>query len=322
MAVKRSLVRAVDWLDDRLAAASLARRRESPAVLGFFFHGVFESRAEVDAGANWPAQPLLTEELGRFIEYFLARRYRFVSPSDLLGGLDPGGHYVLLTFDDGYANNLRALPILRSFGVPATFFVSSRHVAEGRAFWWDVVYRERRRRGVSFDAIRREVAALRPLLPEEIESRLRRELGAEVLRPVGDSDRPLTADELRTLAGDPLATVGNHGATHPDLTRVGAARLAAEIGECQAFLEEATGTMPVAFAYPDGRFDGRVIRAASDAGLRLGVTTRRAKAHLPLTPQSAMAIPRTFVPCGDALLAAAARSRSDLQLRRLLERWR
>jgi peptidoglycan/xylan/chitin deacetylase (PgdA/CDA1 family) len=322
VAVKRSLVRAVDWLDDRLAAVSLARRRERPGLLGFLFHGVFASRAEVEAGANWPAQPLLAEELGRFIEYFLAQGYRFVSPADVLAGLDTSGHYALLTFDDGYANNLRALPVLASFAVPATFFVSARHVAEGRAFWWDVVYRERRRRGASFEAIRREVGELRRLLPEEIEAQLHRDFGPEAMRPIGDGDRPLTAEELRTLARHPLVTVGNHGATHPDLTRVDAARLAAEIGECQVFLEAVTGAIPVAFAYPDGRFDERAIRAASEAGLRLAVTTRRAKAHLPLTPGSSMAIPRMFLPCGDALLTASARSRSDLQLRRLLERWR
>ncbi|MEJ7665168.1 MAG: polysaccharide deacetylase family protein [Hymenobacter sp.] len=64
-----------------------------------------------------------------------------MSPADVLRGLDPAGKYALITFDDGYFNNHLALPVLRRYGVPATFFISSHHVLSGQAFWWDVVYR-------------------------------------------------------------------------------------------------------------------------------------------------------------------------------------
>ena len=47
---------------------------------------------------------------------------------------------VLLTFDDGYADNHRtALPILRRAGVAATFFIPTAYPDAGQLFWWDKV---------------------------------------------------------------------------------------------------------------------------------------------------------------------------------------
>lgn len=317
--MKRWVARSVDWIDDRLAAATLARGRERPALLGFVFHAVFESDAEIAAERMWPAQPLQPGELARFIEHFLAHGYRFVSPADLLSGLDPTGYYALLTFDDGYANNQRALPILRQYAVPATFFISARHVAEGGAFWWDVVYRERRRRGASLTAIRREVRALKRRRPADIEAALRSDFGAGALRPVSDTDRPFSAAELRAFAAEPLVTLGNHTATHADLTREDAAGAAAEIGECQRFLTDLTGRAPRILAYPDGACDARATAATARAGLPLAVTVGLRKTRLPLSGAGALRIDRAFVPCGNALSGACVRSRSDLRLRRWLE---
>lgn len=45
---------------------------------------------------------------------------------------------VVITFDDGYAENLyQAKPLLERYGVPATFFLTSGYIGQGREFWWD-----------------------------------------------------------------------------------------------------------------------------------------------------------------------------------------
>jgi peptidoglycan/xylan/chitin deacetylase (PgdA/CDA1 family) len=45
---------------------------------------------------------------------------------------------VVLTFDDGYADNfLYAKPLLSRFGVPATVFVTAGYVGKSEEFWWD-----------------------------------------------------------------------------------------------------------------------------------------------------------------------------------------
>ena len=49
---------------------------------------------------------------------------------------------VVVTFDDGYADNLHnARPLLERHGVPATVFVASGFVGRKREFWWDELVR-------------------------------------------------------------------------------------------------------------------------------------------------------------------------------------
>src|SRR6266403_2261998 len=54
------------------------------------------------------------------------------------GLLPPDG--VLVTFDDGYADNFEhALPILRRHGIRALFFVTTGCLTDRQLFWWERV---------------------------------------------------------------------------------------------------------------------------------------------------------------------------------------
>jgi peptidoglycan/xylan/chitin deacetylase (PgdA/CDA1 family) len=53
---------------------------------------------------------------------------------------------VVVTFDDGYADNLyEAKPLLEHYGIPGTFFVVTGYLAQqaerAHEFWWDELER-------------------------------------------------------------------------------------------------------------------------------------------------------------------------------------
>lgn len=49
---------------------------------------------------------------------------------------------VVITFDDGYADNLYiAKPLLEKYSIPAVFYISAGHIDSKREFWWDELER-------------------------------------------------------------------------------------------------------------------------------------------------------------------------------------
>jgi peptidoglycan/xylan/chitin deacetylase (PgdA/CDA1 family) len=66
--------------------------------------------------------------------------------------------------------------------------------------------------------------------------------------------------------------VGDHSSTHPDLTRVSATRLKAEVAGSRTALRARLGINPMFFCYPYGRVDARVRRAVRAAGFAAATT--------------------------------------------------
>jgi len=59
---------------------------------------------------------------------------------DEVDGVDPGGKYVVITFDDGLAGNFtHAFPLLTKYGFKATFFVAVNAVGGARYMTWSQI---------------------------------------------------------------------------------------------------------------------------------------------------------------------------------------
>jgi Polysaccharide deacetylase len=68
------------------------------------------------------------------------RRWRSVKALQRQGL--PGGRPLVITFDDGYADNLyNAAPLLDRYDVPATLFLATGYIDGAREFWWDALER-------------------------------------------------------------------------------------------------------------------------------------------------------------------------------------
>lgn len=270
----RSLARsAAHAVDAGWCSALLAVRGDPPGLVSFLFHAVAEDGGydEIDPVVD-PTQSLTVEALRGFVRHFKAHGYSFVGPEEILAGLDADGRYVLMTFDDGYFNNLRVRALLEEEEVPATFFISTRYIESGRAFWWDVVHRERSRRGVATHDILQEQVALKRRTHAEIEAYLVDAFGVAALDPVGDEDRPMTVSELREFAASPWVRIGNHTMDHAILTNYPAEEVREQIVGAQDMLAATTGARPLMISYPNGNYSDEVVRVTEECGLQLGVT--------------------------------------------------
>ncbi len=302
--------------DARLADCCLRIVSPTPALLIFVLHSLFESAGEIARDLMDPQQAVTTDIFRGLVENLWRHGYHFVSPDDIAAGLSPDRRYAMLTFDDGYANNLRALPVLEEFQAPAVFFIASNYVLSGKPFWWDVLYRELHKRGQSSSRLEHARATLKRLPTCEAETRVIAEFGSRAFHTVSDTDRPFTVAELAAFARHPLVHIGNHTADHAVLTNYPPVEMRKQIRQAQESLQTITGKVPLILAYPNGNVSSAVLRAASGAGLRLGATVRSGKNTIPSTSSKSRALLlRRYTLWGNRDLAAQCRiAQSPLSL--------
>jgi peptidoglycan/xylan/chitin deacetylase (PgdA/CDA1 family) len=213
-----------------------------------------------------------------------------VTVSEGLEALAAGrpGPVVALTFDDGYADNVRrALPLLRATGARATFFLTAGLIEQRRAPWWDELAHllERARvprlahggRHHDLGEPAGRAAALHALLPAfRAAPAARRALLdglAGRLDPEGTAPCELaTWSECAALAAGGME-IGAHTLTHPHLSLLAPADQEREIEGSFDLIARRLGARPRGLAYPGGDLDDTSVAVARRAGA-WAVTTR------------------------------------------------
>lgn len=305
---------AVLSLDRLLTKIQLQVYERKGCLLSLFFHGLFTDNQEARNGKCDPQQAITVSQFEQIIEYFLGAGYQCASPLDILRGLDPKRRYFALTFDDGYFNNSRALPVLEKLKVTAMFFISAAHVEQGKAYWWDILYRLQNSAGSANLPIQESMADLKRMTSEEVDRVIERSLGAGAWQPVGELDRPFTPAELREFARNDSVFIGNHTYNHAILTNYAEESVVREITQAQQSLEKMTGCLPLAVAYPNGNFTRSITKMATSCGLKLGFTTQPRKDYASALrgPANLMTLGRLCPYNNDRLIQQCEYFRSDL----------
>ena len=274
-----NFIKKADYLLSRIYISLFTERS---SLLIFLFHSIFKNKKQVESNLIYPQQMITVDKFKQFINYYLEQNYKFIRPDDILKGLKPDRNYILLTFDDGYFNNALSFKIMIEYNIPATFFVTINNVLENKAFWWDVVYRNRKKQSILKDKISAELRFLARQHYNWIEDYLVKNFGKKALKPVGDLDRSFTKSELAELSKNPLMCLGNHTVHHAALTNYAIEDAKSEITMAQKEIFEMTGKLPNIISYPYGAFSKDVFRVAEEAGLKMGITGVEQKNFLPI----------------------------------------
>ena len=211
-----------------------------------------------------------------------------------------GSRTFVVTFDDGYADNLHnAAPTLERYGIPATFFISTGGIDAAFEFWWDELERivfeiddparlaassldwddplaasaDRSRESIHLALYQR----LQPLSPADRQIAMNDlHVQAGMQHRLRESHRAMTTEELHTLAGNSLFEIGAHTVTHPMLATQTPELQAGEVRGSKQELERLLDRRITSFSYPYGgtdHYSAVTVDAVAEAGFERACTT-------------------------------------------------
>jgi peptidoglycan/xylan/chitin deacetylase (PgdA/CDA1 family) len=279
-------------------------------------------------GADYPfldgivsASPESFEKQLRFVR----NRFNVVNFNDVSGWLSTGanfpGNSLVITFDDGYADNYDvAFKILKRLGMTATMFVSTSFVDTGQPLWFDksaYIIKAVSEGTISFDSGKyqfevtdanreKTIGSVRDLfVSHSNDDRLRwlRELettsGVRIKPEHAELVKPLNWSQIKEMSDNGIE-IGSHTVTHPYLTTMTDEAMKFELSDSKRLIEQHTGKQVKSIAYPAGAYDRRVQECARECGYEFGIAYKHEVKKL--TEDDRFAVPRIHVETDDDFL--------------------
>lgn len=178
--------------------------------------------------------------------------------------------HAMITFDDGYLDNYTvAYPILKRYGVPATFYLVSDFVGTDTVPWWDAIsstVRECKHEALVLTWCDQSPVVLGPdkdaaiaTLVSAFKSDRNRDPGAALkelreesgVTVSGEGRRFLDWNEAREMVAGGME-IGAHTRTHPIISKLSGNEQMDELRSSKASIEGQLGVAVESFAYPNG----------------------------------------------------------------------
>lgn len=187
----------------------------------------------------------------------------------------PGKPRILVTFDDGWADNAAvAVPVVERTRIPTVIFVCPGLTGRVFPFWPERAIAARRSLTHTGDAeLERYVEQLKQMDPPQRDSILAGlpELSNDELRESEPLNATMSWNELASLPAP--VTLGSHTWSHRLLTQLDSTAVMDELRDSKQQLEERTGQPCITFAYPNGNHSPEIRTAVKTAGYAYAFTT-------------------------------------------------
>lgn len=208
----------------------------------------------------------------RFIKHLqiLSKYFNVLSLTEALeklGSNTLSKNSAVITFDDGYADNyFNALPILKSFNMPATFFIATGYL-NGRSMWNDIIanaIRKTSKSNINLSKLNYGVHKLtnKKLAFESIikqvkyEPSVRRDEVAKYISNICEVNLPtglmMNESQVAHMFKQGME-IGGHTVNHPILCELDSKSAKHEINQCKSDLESIINEKISLFAYPNGK---------------------------------------------------------------------
>ncbi|MEN0088109.1 MAG: polysaccharide deacetylase family protein [Pseudomonadota bacterium] len=268
-------------------------------------------RIEANKASSFNPNGMLSitpEFFDRVCDWLASSRYEVITLDEAVerlrstaGGKRPSGNpFVVLTFDDGYLDNLtQALPILERHNLPATLYPATGLIEGTATMWWaglewaldatdelvcDMGEGERSYSARTPHELCHLYTNLMRHCTHALDEREQRQFVYDLCARHGVDlkartlEQMMTMEQLRSFAAHPLITIGGHTVNHFALGRLDEEHARREVSAGADVLEAFTGVRPKHFAYPYGNpiaAGEREFRILEELGFESAVTTRR-----------------------------------------------
>lgn len=274
---KRFIEKRKTWLNSRAL---------SNKVLMLIYHRI----GELDKNRD---PYLLTVSRDNFIQHLsiIKKKFHTLSLSEFLKGIGNNelpDRSIILTFDDGYVNNLTvAKKLLEEFKIPGAFFLTSGFI--GSYFWWDKIIQHIN------SQINKKIEFLgnEYMIPSSFKARgeLLNKIFSTIQAQVYENKinliknfnsfnfnsneeylfRCMNREEIINLSRSPYIEIGGHTKWHLRLSRLNNSEQLSEIMSNKIELEEIVQKEINFFAYPFGDFNSTTKTILEKKSFRCGL---------------------------------------------------
>ena len=254
---------------------------------------------------------------------YLTSNYEIISLSELVQCLEKGWHVpqnsIVLTFDDGFQNNLEhGFPILEKYKVPATIFVVTGSISAGNLPWpqhLGVLFQQTSKSSISHSLLGnfefniqnddgKKRAYLRVKEPMKEMGRDQRERTLDEFQSLLEVKCPdngmLNWDDLKLLQKKGIE-IGAHTFSHPFLAKISMQEARWELERSRDDLLQNLGIQHPAFCFPAGSFNGDLVQMVKELGFRCSFLPKHSIRVNSLENSDPFSLQRTGLPNGPAV---------------------